>query len=211
MKWITERQFDKLFDSCEDGSFSPENYAKLLERQHELDDYHVIGFRTFLESIKTRINDYKLFHPKLGKVVFDSDKKSFHIEKMSWGIHWQTDRFLSVIIRDYLRSFISQTPAIGNCVLKEDQDDNDSPGGWSAKALMCNPNTLEFEMGNDPVKDDAFKRWVNMVNMVAEDFDEVRKILESEEYTAPETELLLKAAVENACDGLKHIYMDLNW
>ena len=36
-------------------------------------------------------------------------------------MHWQTNLYLAVIIRDYLRFFIRNTLAIGNCVFESDE------------------------------------------------------------------------------------------
>ena len=92
-------------------------------------------------SFRRKIRDYKLRHLSLGKVKnLDKDNFArFRIEKISWDVHWQTDLYLSVIIRDYLRFFIKNTFAIGNCVIDDseffnmpyyDRDDEYLNGTW---------------------------------------------------------------------------------
>ena len=64
---------------------------------------------------------HMLFTICLGKVKnLDKDNFArFRIEKISWDVHWQTNLYLAVIIRDYLRFFIKNTLAIGNCVIDD--------------------------------------------------------------------------------------------
>ena len=53
----------------------------------------------------------------LGKLIYTDENEeygSYRVEKISFDVLWQMDRMLAIIIRDYLRSFIKETPAIGN-------------------------------------------------------------------------------------------------
>ena len=72
-------------------------------------------------SFMEKISDYKLRHLSLGKVKnLDKDNFArFCIEKISWDVHWQTNLYLAVIIRDYLRFFIKNTMVIGDCAIDD--------------------------------------------------------------------------------------------
>ncbi len=109
--------------------------------------------------LRNKIRDYKLRHLCIGRVK-NLDKKDFSvfwIEKISWDVHWQTGLYLAVIIRDYLRLFIKYTPAIANCVI-EDKD------------------RKEIRYGLDDEKCAYYSRkWENLVNSVADEFDELIK------------------------------------
>ena len=53
--------------------------------------------------IMNKIKEYKHRHLSIGRVK-NLDKRNpnvFCIEKISWDVHWQTDLYLAVIIRDY--------------------------------------------------------------------------------------------------------------
>ena len=109
--------------------------------------------------IRDRIKDYKLRHLKIGRVknLDKKDYSKFCIEKISWDVHWQTALYLAVIIRDYLRGFIEHTPVIGNCVI----DDYD-----------------EVKYGMDEEQSDYYwEKWKSLVNAVADEFDELIKMM----------------------------------
>ena len=111
------------------------------------------------------IHNYKLRHLKLGKVK--QHKKGsytdFEIVNISWNIHWMTNLYLAVIIRDYLRFFIKHTPAIGNTVFEGDY------------SKMQNLSDEETEVYS--------KKWHDLVNSTADEFDEIVKTLISDENT----------------------------
>ena len=139
---------------------------------------------------------YKLRHLSIGKVkMLDKNIHNhidFKIVTISWDVHWQTNLYLTVIIRDYLRFFINNTLAIGNCVL-ENKD-------------------LQVE----EVDDDDWNNWKRLVNSVADEFDEMLQIgrkIECTESLEERTDLQEKekALLQKAFSDLAYIYDDLCW
>lgn len=138
--------------------------------------------------------DKKLDRLCLGKTVRKDGR--LKIEKISWDIHWQTDRFLAMIIRDYLNFFADNTPAVGNI-----------------------PETVELAQTDVAA---AYDIWINKVKSVAQEFDNILSLGErigrydsiEEELNADEREKLYKemqAAIPQAFDGLKEIFNELCW
>ena len=74
-----------------------------------------------IKIIKDKYNDYKIRHLRLGKIKMlnKKDNYDFKIVDIDWEISWQTNVYLAVIIRDYLRHFIDNAPIIGNCVIED--------------------------------------------------------------------------------------------
>ena len=73
--------------------------------------------------IADRIKDYKLRHLKLGRLISsdrDNPNHGYSIKGTARDVHWQTDIALAVIICDYLREHIKNSPAIGNCVIEDE-------------------------------------------------------------------------------------------
>ena len=146
----------------------------------------------FVWGIKCCCRNYKLCHLRLGKVknLNKNNHMDFKIEKISWDIHWQTELYLTVIIRDYLRSFIKHTPAIGNCVIKD-------------KSLLYR------------AADDDWKNWETLVNSVADEFDELIRHIQKLEETVDENEHDLRVEkvelTKKAFADLAYIYDDLWW
>ena len=140
--------------------------------------------------------NHKLRHLKLGKVK--QRKKSsytdFEIVDISWDIHWMTNLYLAVIIRDYLRHFIKNTPAIGNTVFEED----------------CSERLF---LSDDEIKMYT-KKWHDLVNTTADEFDELVKLSSynrrpDDDWQAldkKEKELILKAFAD-----LAYIFDELCW
>ena len=150
----------------------------------------------FIYRIKEKYDDYKLNHLKIGKLVRnkkDADDESFHIEKIDWDVHWQTDRILAIIIRDYLRFFIKKTPAIGNCV------------------LIDNPEGLNYFEASKSETIDFAGRWEDTVNKVADEFDDLRRLIENYYFDGAVSNEELKKSTEKAFRDLIYIYPDLNW
>ena len=58
----------------------------------------------------------------IAKFYNKEDRRDFKIGNIPNEAQWRMDLYLSVIIRDYLRAFIQNTPAIGNCIIT-----NESP------------------------------------------------------------------------------------
>ena len=127
-------------------------------------DYQIIGILHQLRMLRQYINDYKLRHLKLGKIKYGGkpyEKRSFTIENISWNISWQVDRYLAIIIRDYIRFHIKESPVIGNCVLRD------------------NPEKIPYEdflFGINPIDIDFGKRWKDLALGVADEFDELRSV-----------------------------------
>ncbi len=146
--------------------------------------------------IGRKIEDYKMRHLKIGKVKnLDKDNPYlFCIEKISWDVHWQTGLYLAVIIRDYLRAFIKETPAIGNCVFE---------------------NTDEFKYGMTDEQNKYYaKKWEDMVNAVADEFDEVVQMIlvdDSEIDDHIEFNKKEKALQKKAFSDLAEIFDELWW
>ena len=142
------------------------------------------------------IHNYKLRHLKLGKVK--QHKKGsytdFEIVNISWNIHWMTNLYLAVIIRDYLRFFIKHTPAIGNTVFEGDY------------SKMQNLSDEETEVYS--------KKWHDLVNSTADEFDEIVKTLISDENTGEdyrEVRRKEKELYRKAFADLAYIFDELSW
>lgn len=147
--------------------------------------------------IRNRISNYRLRHLCIGRIRQDSKQGfcDFHVEKISWDVHWQTDLYLAVIIRDYLRFFIKNTPAIGNCVIDD-------------KRYL-------YEADSDGVKTDYYAmKWVKMVNSVADEFDgwiQMRNDIDS--YDGDDLSYMekLKDLQRKAFGDLAEIFDELYW
>lgn len=124
--------------------------------------------------MEVKMREYKLKRLKLGKPKWVGEK--LYIDEISWDVHWQTDDYLTAIIRDYLRFFIQNTMAIGLPAVEKEPDDFD-------KAEIL---------------------WREMVNSVADKFDEVAD-LSTEHGEAYRTK------IDEAFDALKEIFYDLSW
>ena len=148
-------------------------------------------------KIKDAFHDYKLRHLKLGKVK--QHKKGsytdFEIVNISWDVHWMTSLYLAVIIRDYLRFFIKNTPAIGNTVFEGDY------------SKMQNMSDEETEMYS--------KKWHDLVNSTADEFDELVKLINGESgyFEGPYSVYAEKekAIAKKAFADLSYIFDELNW
>ena len=145
--------------------------------------------------IKDAIHNYKLRHLKLGKVK--QHKKGsytdFEIVNISWDVHWMTDLYLAVIIRDYLRFFIKNTPAIGNTVFE---------GDYSKMQDLTDEENAMYS-----------KKWHDLVNNTADEFDELAKLMREDDsgddwqaLNKKEKELIRKAFAD-----LAYIFDELNW
>lgn len=124
--------------------------------------------------MKNKMRAHDLKRLKLGKPKWVGEK--LYIDKISWDVHWQTNEYLTAIIRDYLRFFIQNTMAIGRPAEEQEPDDLDK-----AETL-----------------------WREMVNSVADKFDEVAELSE-------ENGEAYRAKIDEAFDALKKIFYDLNW
>ena len=149
-------------------------------------------------SLRSMLRDYKLRHLSIGRVK-NLDKESFQvfrIEKISWDVHWQTSLYLAVIIRDYLRFFIKNTIAIGNCVI-EDYD--------AVKYGIDDEQTAYYT-----------KKWEDLVNSVADEFDELIKMMLMDRHVLWEQKhdkfyKKQEALKQKAFSDLAYIFDDLGW
>ena len=202
-KIITEWKFDKLFDACEKGLgtkdeegnliMTPEENKEWFRRIEELEEYTVIGPRVLINKIKDKVHDYKLRHLSLGKVHYLTktfDEGEFEIVDIPWNLHWQTDMYLLVIIRDYLRNFINTSPAIGNCVFSKEQLD---------------PKCKEYYENHE----EYAEKWKNLVNKVADEFDDLYKI--QNHKFEPSDKAEWQELKTKAFKDLAFIFDDLNW
>ena len=204
-KYITERKWDKLYDKATSGFaektlengdeiYTKEGFDNYRKAVMDFPDYQIIGVRYQFSVLKDRIRDYKLRHLKLGKVK-NLDKKNFtefKIVKISWDVHWQMDLYLAVIIRDYFRFFIEKTPAIGNCVWKDCDE-------------MLHHSSEE--------SDAASASWDELVNSVADEFDELAKFCKGDydDMEYQELERKRTALKKKAFADLAFIFDDLSW
>lgn len=146
-----------------------------------------------ITAIKSKLHDYKLRHLRIGKVknLKKDGYTDFKIVNISWDVHWMTNLYLAVIIRDYLRSFIKNTPVIGNTVWKDYEE-------------MYNSTTEESEAKSE--------EWDAMVNSVADEFDEVARSLKEEDIEDWEAYYKeQKALIRKAFADLAEIFDELYW
>ena len=205
-KIISEWKYDKLFDKCSEGlgitdkegntTYNVEELKTLMARHEELikKNYFIIGPTYIFGRIKDKIHDYKLRHLSLGKVHYLSktfEASEFEIVDIPWNLHWQTDTYLLVIIRDYLRNFINNTKAIGNCVYKKEELD---------------PKCEEHYKDQD---DDKWDEWKKLVNEVADEFDELYKMQIARYDTWDEFKW--QKLKKKAFKDLAFIFDDLSW
>jgi hypothetical protein len=132
----------------------------------------------------------------------------FRIEKISWDVHWQTDLYLAVIIRDYLRFFIKNTMAIGNCVI-------DDPSFLNEPNYVGDDEYSKRKNAENEEKSEYyFQKWKDLVNSVADEFDELIKMMlmdgpEIGDYQ--EFNKKQKALEKKAFSDLAEIFDDLRW
>ena len=205
-KIISEWKYDKLLDKCSEGlgitdkegntTYTAEESKTLMAKHKELikKNYFIIGPTYIFERIKYKIHDYKLRHLSLGKVNYLTktfDDGEFEIVDIPWDLHWQTDTYLLVIIRDYLRNFINNTESLGTCVYSKEELD---------------PKSKEFYKS---LNNDRWEEWKNLVNKVADEFDDLYKMQNHKFEPVDETEwqeLKIKAFKD-----LAFIFDDLSW
>ncbi len=132
----------------------------------------------------------------LGNLIPTKDN-SYRVEKTSFDVLWQMDRALAIVIRDYLKSFINVTPAVGNCI-----------GDARYKKDLIGEVVLseeEIEKYN--------RKWVAAVNKTADEFDTLRKLIEIREqnYEILPSEDEIKETTQKAFADLAFIFNDLCW
>ena len=200
-KIISERKWNKLYDQATDGfyekrfddgseRYTVEGFEKYQQAVMEFPEYRIIGIRHQLRTLKRNWKNHRLRHLKIGKIkrLSKTDPFDFMIIDISRDIHWQTELYLTVIIRDYLRSFIKNTPAIGNCVIEK----------------------------NDPLyiaTDADWKKWSHLVNSVANEFDGLIRLMKKMEHADDISNFReeYKKIKKKAFSDLAFIYEDLTW
>jgi len=161
-------------------------------------------------SFMRKIRDYKLRHLSLGKVK-NLDKERFgvfRIEKISWDVSWQTALYLAVIIRDYLRFFIKNTKVIGDCAIHDPSFHNEPH--YVGDDEYSKKKNAEHEKKSEYYA----RKWEAMVNSVADEFDELVKMMlmdgpEIGDYK--EFDKKEKAMEKKAFSDLAEIFHDLWW
>lgn len=131
-----------------------------------------------------------------GKLIYtDENEKygSYRVEKISFDVLWQMNRMLAIIIRDHLRSFIKETPAIGNCVIDHDPE----------RKPWMKYSEEELEVFN--------KRWKDAVENTADEFDKLRKLIETSENEHNVDQDEIKEQTKKAFEALSFIFCDLCW
>ena len=141
--------------------------------------------------MKTRNNNYmnKAKDINIGIVNFNNkeDRRDFKIVDIPDEAQWRMDLYLSVIIRDYLRAFIQNTPVIGNCVISDKSPLYQAP-------------------------DDDWRKWESLVNSVADEFDDLVELIRSVDEAGNTSDLYIKKELQNkAFADLAYIYDDLCW
>ena len=162
-------------------------------------------------SLRYKIRDYKLRHLSLGKVK-NLDKERFNvfqIEKISWDVRWQTDLYLAVIIRDYLRFFIKNTMAIGNCVIDDPEVFLNMPY-YNGDDEYSKKMNAEYEEKSDYY----FRKWEDLVNSVADEFDEIVNMMVMDVSEIGDYQKFYKkqkSLEKKAFSELAEIFDDLSW
>ena len=143
-------------------------------------------------------SEYKLRHLKLGRVKQRTKDRhdDFEIVGISWNVNWMTHLYLAVIIRDYLRFFIKNTPTFPMRLVED------------CEAFERTTGEERSRMG-----DKYMKRWQDDVNSVADEFDELIKHINctsddpKEDYSQKKERELAKKAFSD----LAEIYDELWW
>lgn len=147
-----------------------------------------------IQRIREKRRAHQLTRLSPGKLVRSGD--SFCVKGVSWDVHWQTDRILAIIIRDYLRFFIRETPAVGSCVMPDKRED---------------PYGLFWFACSDAEAETLSRKWEDRVNGVADEFDTLRLLIERRDGDDPAPEEEIGRQTRKAFSGLAAIYVDLNW
>ena len=210
-KLISEKKWNRMFDDLSDGFceehdndgnlvFKTDKYNRYMDKVINMSDYKIVGIRHqihyVIHRIKEKVNDYKLSHLRLGKLIpsnNDKNNRTLRVKGISFDAQWQMNRILAIVIRDYLRTFIKETPAIGNCVLRD------------------NPEGLSYFEASQSNEIDFTKRWEETVNDVANDFDMLRIQLESCQSNNSVADDEIEKLTQKAFSGLTYIFNDLNW
>ena len=124
----------------------------------------------------------------IAKFYNKEDRRNFKIGNIPNEAQRRMDLYLSVIIRDYLRAFIQNTPAIGNCIIT-----NESPLYQAT--------------------DQDWKKWESLVNSVADEFDDLVELIKAmdEADNISDLQIKKKELQNKEFADLAYIYDDLCW
>lgn len=150
-------------------------------------------------QISRRIDRYKIEHLKLGKQKWKNGK--LYIEKIPYFISSEAARYLTAILRDYLRAYARNTYSIGNALFERDGAEDTC---FLFRAVAA---------GDKPA-DGALEEWRKMVNDAADLFDRAADLCAAawEQDDWDEMDRLWKEYRETlvgAFDALKPIFQDL--
>ena len=137
---------------------------------------------------RSLMNKAKDMNIGIAKSYSKDDRRDFKIVDIPDEAQWRMDLYLSVIIRDYLRTFIKNTPAIGKCVISD-------------------KNPLYQATDAD------WKKWESLVNSVADEFDDLVELIRAVDEAGDTSDLQIKKKeLQNkAYADLAYIYDDLCW
>lgn len=185
---------------------------KELGEKHTIDDYFAFrkkyqpsGLLYFLyclpQRISNKIDRYKIEHLKLGKQKWRDGK--LYIEKIPYFVSSEATRYLTALLRDYLRAFAKNTYAIGNAFFEKDGEENNC---FQIRAVS---------LGEEGQADGALEDWRKMVNDVADLFDKAADLCSAswDELDWEKSERLWKEyrqTLAAAFDALKPIFHDLD-
>ena len=145
---------------------------------------------------------YKVRHLKLGSQRWKNDK--LYIEKIPRHIASEPSKYLTAIIRDYLREYAKITWAVGNSMFEKDGEERNC---YFIRAVG-------FPDAEDG-KDGGLQEWRNAVNEVADKFDMAAdKCAAAWAEASPDEGIALwkeyRACLCEAFDSLKVIFHDLD-
>ena len=167
----------------------------------------IVIVRKILEICNNNTVDYLINHMitnnGIGKVkqLEKTGYDRFEIVNISWDVHWMMNTYLAVIIRDYLRFFIKNTQVIGQCVIDEHKEEYHTANS-------------SFSEEHTKTLDRLFQEWEDLVNSIADEFDELVKINTGDGYdiqTYPEYYEKVEVLSKKAFADLAYIYPDLWW
>lgn len=153
--------------------------------------------RRFFFALDARFHCFRAQHLSLGKQKWRDGK--LYIEKIPPYIASEATIYLTAIIRDYLRAYTKNSYSIGNAYYLEKYHKN----MWE----LTEEEEAE-ESGNE-----EFEHWMQMINGVADKFDETAALWE-EGWETHDFERKVfdrhQEKIEEAFSALARIFQDLN-
>jgi hypothetical protein len=149
--------------------------------------------KLFESRAKKRLSPGKLIVPK------DGSQQVEKLENIPREALWRTDMILAVIIRDYLRAFIGESPCVGNCVIRDNTE-----GKSYFETLMEISENAEAEK-------EYAGRWEKLVNKTADEFDDLINEMKQSYTDRTITIEKLNESAAKAFGDLAYIFNDLCW